>query len=446
FRKAQESTKKFKSAGDKLKSVGSTLTKTVTAPLVGLGTAAMMTGAKFSDQMSTVKAITGATGDEMDKMRELAKEMGRTTRFSASESAEGMEMLGRAGFETEDIMAALPDVLNLASAGAVELGDAADIASNILSGYGMEADETARITDVLARASADSNVDVEGLGEAFKYVGPIASDMGISIEDTAAAIGVLGDAGIQGGQAGRQLRKGLQSLAAPTSEASGLMNELGIEIFDSNGEMKDMPGILSELESGLDGMGTEQKAAALETLFGADAMSAWSVLVNEGADELGDFSEVLADSEGAAGEMADVMEDNLAGSFRELKSALEGIAIEFSELGEGPLRTLVDKLTELARSFSGLSDSTQQWIVIAAGVAAIAGTIISVVGKIIALIPTLMTIIGALVTAVKFIAGVVAAVAGAISTPIWIAIGVIAAAAALIYVFWEPIRDFFIML
>src|SRR5699024_11173105 len=251
FERAASSAQKLEQVGNKMKSVGKTMTAAVTLPVVAMGTAIMTTGAKFDDQMSTVKAVTGATGKEMDNLRSLAKEMGKTTRFSASEAGEGMEMLARAGFETDEIMSALPSVLDLAAAGAVDLGDAADITSNILSGYGMEADETARITDVLARASADSNVDVEGLGEAFKYVGPIASDMGISIEDTAAAIGFLGDAGIQGGQAGRQLRKGLQSPAAPTSEASGLMNELGIEIFDSNGEMKDMPGILSELESGL---------------------------------------------------------------------------------------------------------------------------------------------------------------------------------------------------
>src|SRR5699024_2403670 len=148
------------------------------------------------------------------------KELGRSTRFSAPEAGEGMEMLARAGFDTCEVMDALPSVLDLAAAGADELGDAAEITSYILSGFALDAAESARVAEFLAIASADSNVDVQVLGEAFKYVGPIASDLRVSIEDTAASIGVLGDAGIQGGQAGRQLRKGLQSLAAPTSEAS----------------------------------------------------------------------------------------------------------------------------------------------------------------------------------------------------------------------------------
>src|SRR5699024_1930506 len=224
---------------------------------------------------------------------------------------------------------ALPSVLDLASAGAVDLGDAADITSNILSGFGMEATETARVADILAQASADSNVDVQGLGEAFKYVGPVASSLGVSIEDTAASIGILGDAGIQGGQAGRMLRSGLQSLAAPTDGASKLMKELGIEVFDAEGNMKSMPEVVKQLENGLDGMTAQQKAAALETLFGADAMSAWSILVDEGSESLGEFSGELSGSEGAAAEMAAIMEDNLAGSMRTLMLALEGLSISF---------------------------------------------------------------------------------------------------------------------
>src|SRR5699024_4283041 len=310
---------------------------------------------------------------EMEKMREMAKKMGRTTRFSASESAEGMEMLARAGFETEDILKSIPSVLSLAAAGAIDLGDAADITSNILSGFKMEASETAKVADILAQASADSNVDVHSLGEAFKYVGPIASDMGISIEDTAASIGLLGDAGIAGGQAGRQLRKGIQRLAAPTDQAKSAMKELGIEVFDADGKMRDMPSIISELEKGLEGMSDGQRAAALETLFGADAMSAWSVLIGEGGDALGEFSSELSNSEGAAGEMADVMEDNLAGSMRNLKSALEGLAISFSEMGEGPIRSLIDWVTGLINKFTEMDESTKQWIIIMGAAAAAIG-------------------------------------------------------------------------
>src|SRR5699024_3412666 len=274
--------------------------------------------------------------------------------------------------------------------------------------------------------------DIQGLGEAFKYVGPIASDLGISIEDTAAAIGVLGDAGIQGGQAGRQLRSGLQSLAAPTSQASKLMNDLGIEVFDAEGNMKSMPAVVKELEKGLGGMSAQQKAAALETLFGADAMSAWSVLVNEGSDELGDFSDEVKNSEGAAGDMAETTEDNLAGSMRSLKSALEVAAIGLSELGEGPMRTVIEKATELIRWFDGLSDSTKQWIILIAGVSALIGPFLLILGTMITMIPNL-------VAGIKFLGIVI----GALTSPIGIVVASIIGAASLIYVYWEPIKEFF---
>lgn len=435
FQNATKHADKLQQVSGKMKGVGKRMTTAVTLPIVGMATAIATTGAKFDDQMSTVQAVTGATGKEMDKLREQAKKMGRETRFSASEAAEGQEMLARAGFETTEIMDALPSVLSLAAAGAVDLGDAADITSNILSGFGMEATETARVADILAKASSDSNTDIEGLGESMKYVAPIASDLGVSIEDTTAAIGLLGDAGIQGGQAGRQLRSGLQSLAAPTEKASKLMDELGIEVFDAEGNMKSMPEVVKELEDGLEGMSSQQQAAALETLFGADAMSAWSILVGEGSDELGAFSKELQNSEGTADDMAATMEDNLAGSFRELMSALEGLSIEFYELGEGPLRTLVDKITDAVRWFTGLSDETKQWIMIAAGIAAAIGPIIWVLGSI-------LGAIGPIITAFKILGGVIAA----ITSPIGLVVAAIIAAAVLIYIYWEPIKEFFINL
>lgn len=425
FERAATNASRFEKVGGRMKSVGKTMTAAVTLPIVAMGAAIIKTGAQFDDQMSTVKAVTGATGKEMEQLRGLAKEMGNTTRFSASEAGEGMEMLARAGFETSDIMDSLPDVLNLAAAGAVDLGDAADITSNILSGFGMEASETARVADVLAKASADSNVDVQGLGESFKYVGPVASSLGLSIEDTAASIGLLGDAGIQGGQAGRMLRSGLQSLAAPTSQAANLMNDLGIEVFDANGEMKPMPSVISELENGLKGMSAKQKQAALETLFGSDAMSAWGILVEEGSDSLGKFSDELENSGGAAANMAEEMEDNLAGSFRSLGSALEGLSISFYEMGEGPLKSLVDWITKLVRKFTNMSDSAKQWIIIFAGIAAAIGPLLIVIGTLVSLIP-------------KVIAGfkMLGAVIGFLTGPIGIIIAIIGALiAALIFAY-----------
>src|SRR5690625_5062741 len=182
FERASSSVQKLDRLSSGLKSIGKRMTTDITLPVDAMGTAIVTTGAKFDDQLSTVQAVTGATANEMKKLREQAKELGRDTRFSATQAAEGQEMLARAGFETKEVIEALPSVLNLAAAGAVDLGDAADIASNILSGFGMEATETAKVADILAKASSDSNTDIQGLGESMKYVAPIASDLGVSIE------------------------------------------------------------------------------------------------------------------------------------------------------------------------------------------------------------------------------------------------------------------------
>lgn len=448
FAQAEQASKQLNKAGKSMRDIGSTMTKRVTLPIMGVATAVAVTGAKFDDQMQTVQAVTRASGKELENMRELAKDMGKTTRFSASEAAEGMEMLARAGFETDEIMVAIPEVLNLAAAGAVDLGSAADITSNILSGFKMEADETGRVVDVLAQASADSNVDVESLGEAMKYVAPVASDLGISIEDTTAAIGFLGDAGIQGGQAGRQLRSGLQSLAAPTDQAASLMSELGIEIFDANGKMKDLPSIIGELETGLDGMSDAQRTAALETLFGKDAMSAWSVLIGEGSDELGIFSNELANSNGAAKEMSDTMEDSVAGAFREMKSAIEGLAIEFYEMGDGPLKSLIESVTKLINKFTESSDATKQWVIIIAGVAAAIGPVVWVLGHVATAVSVVMGVVSAFATTLAAGGTAMAAFKAAMLAIMGPVGWVVAAIAALIaigvalYTNWETIQEY----
>lgn len=347
-----------------------------------MGAAALTVGAKFSDQMQIVQAVSGATGAQMDKLREQAKMMGSTTRYSASQAAEGQEALARAGFDTNEIMAALPSTLNLATAGSLDLGAATDIAAGVLRGFGLEADQTGRVSDVLAKTASSTKTNVAGLGESFKYAAPIANTLGISLEDTAAAVGILGNNSIEGGQAGNMLKRGLLNLSAPTKQQTDLMSELGISVFDTNGEMKDLPSVIGELENGLQGMSKQQKLATLSTLFGAQAVSAWSILVDEGSGALGELSGELQNSQGYAQEFADIAEDSLAGSMRNLMAALEGLAISFSELGEGPIRSLVDKITDLIHWFTDLSDTTKQWIIIIGGVVATIGPVLMIIGMI----------------------------------------------------------------
>jgi len=216
----------MKNIGKEMKDVGKGLTLGLTTPIVGMGTAMIMTAANFQSGMNKVKAISGATGKDFEALEEQAKDLGATTKFSASEAADGMSFLAMAGFETNEIISAMPGMLDMAAASGLELADAADIASNIMSGFNMEASEAGRVADFLAKTAASANTDVHQLGSAMSYAAPLASELGISAEETAAAIGFMSDAGIQGTRAGTALRGGLTRLVKPSKEAQGVMNRL----------------------------------------------------------------------------------------------------------------------------------------------------------------------------------------------------------------------------
>lgn len=417
---------KLEGTGKKLQSVGGSLTKNLTLPLTAAAGFAVKLGMDFEQGMAQVAAVSGATAEEMEAMEAQARHLGSTTKYSALQAAEGMEFLARAGFSANEIMEAMPGLLDLAAASGADLGVAADITSNILSGFGMKAAEAGRVADVLALASASSNTSVEGMGEAMKYVAPVAASLGISVEETAAAVGLLGDAGIQGGQAGTVLRKGLLSLASPTDSAAKLMKELGMEMFDADGNMKALPDVMKELENGLEGMTAQQKTATLETLFGAQAVSGWSALIDAGSDSLGDFTGELNDAEGAAAEMAAVMSDTTAGRLLELKSAIEEVGLQLFEALQPALETVIGWLTKLAGWFNNLSDESVQ--------------VIAVVGAIVAAIGPLIGILGTIILAVSKVVGAFSL----ISPPVLIVIGVITALIAIGAALagnWETIKE-----
>lgn len=400
---------KLQKTGDNIKNVGKKLSTHLTLPLTAAAGFAVKLGMDFEQGMAQVAAVSGATADEMEAMEAQARELGATTKFSAMDAASGMEFLARAGFGANEVIAAMPGLLDLAAASGADLGVAADITSNILSGFGMAAEEAGRVADVLALASASSNTSVEGMGEAMKYVAPVAAALGISVEETAAAVGVLGDAGIQGGQAGTVLRAGLLRLASPTDAVAGLMEDLGMEMFDAEGNMKAIPDVLKELENGLEGMTSQQKTAALETMFGAQAVSGWSALLDAGSDKLGDFSGELNNAEGAAAEMAEIMGDTTTGRLLELQSALEEIALQIFGALQPALETVIAILSDLAGWFNGLSDEMVATIVI--------------VGAIVAAIGPFLVILGIVISSIGTVVGALAAI-----SPVgWIVIGVIAA-------------------
>lgn len=381
-RNMDETGKKMQEFGRGMTRIGRNMTTRVTLPIVGIGAAALKVGMDFEEGMSKVQAISGATGDEFKQLESQARELGAETRFSATEAASGMEFLAMAGFETNEILASMPGLLDLAAASGMDLGRTADIASNILSGFNYEAEEAGRVADVLAKGAASANTNVEQLGGAMQYVAPVANTLGLEIEEMVAAVGLMSDAGIQGQQAGRMLRQGFLRLADPTGKAADLIKDLGINVFDAEGNMKNMDGVIAELENGLEGMDAKTRAAALSTIFGSQSTAGWSAMLDRGSKEVDKFTKELEGAEGAASEMAGVMEDNAKGALREFRSAAEEIGIAFSAHMIPMFTDAIRYGTDLVRKFGELDEGTQKNIIKMGALAAAIGPVALVTGSV----------------------------------------------------------------
>ncbi|MEF8680995.1 UNVERIFIED_CONTAM: phage tail tape measure protein [Bacillus cereus] len=319
------------------------------AALVGIVSA----GSNFEQIMSKVAAVSGASGSEMKQLEAQAKELGATTQFSATQAGEGMMYLAQAGFKTGDIMKAMPGMLDLAAAGALDLGTAADIASNIMSGFGLSADKATHTADVLALAASNSNTNVTQMGEAMKYAAGTAHTVGFSMEETSAAIMAMANSGLQGSVAGQAFATSLGRLAKPTKEMRKVMDELNLSFFDQQGKIKPLPTIIKELEDKTGSMTNQQKSATLTTLFGAEAYKNWAALMQEGSEKLEKNTKALEKADGAAAKMAKTMNDNLKGKWIEFTSALEGLAITIFTLIAPALAAIVLGLTQVVRWVDG---------------------------------------------------------------------------------------------
>jgi TP901 family phage tail tape measure protein len=438
----------MKSIGDSMKSAGQTMTTRVTLPIVGLGAAIIKTGADFEESMSKVAAISGATGEDFKKLENQAKELGASTKFSASEAAAGMQYLAMAGFKTQDILSAMPGLLDLAAAGAMDLGRAADITSNIMSGFGIEASKAGHVADVLAKASSSANTNVQQLGEAMVYLAPVSKTLGWTMEEATAAVMALSDAGIQGAQAGAAFSTSLGRLAKPTKEMQSVMKELGLSFFDAQGNMKPLPAIIAELERATKGMTAEQKSAVLTTLFGAEAYKHWAVLVDKGSEALAENIYMLENADGAAKQMADTMSENTKGAWKEFQSAVEGLSIALSDTLLPIVTSVIKKFTEWTRAFSEASPATQNLVLALAAIVAAIGPVLIVLGSLFSSIGTITTAFGALSGAIAAAGGLLPWLGGvltALTGPIGIAIAAIAgliAAGVALYKNWDEIKAF----
>lgn len=333
----------------------------VTAAMGAGVSAAVNVGMSFESQMSKVQAISGATGGELEALTEKAKDMGATTKFSATESGQAFEYMAMAGWKTEDMLGGIEGIMNLAAASGEDLAATSDIVTDALTAFGLSASDSGHFADILAAASSNANTNVGLMGETFKYVAPVAGALGFSAEDTATAIGLMANAGIKGSQAGTALRSIMSRLAKPTDDVAVAMSELGLSILNSDGSMKSLNEITGDLRSSFAGLSEAEKASMAATLGGQEAMSGLLAIVNA-SDE--DFNKLQSAIYGAtdeltgysaAAEMAETMQNNLAGQLTSMRSAAEGLGIELYESVKQPLtdiaKTGVEAVRELTVAF-----------------------------------------------------------------------------------------------
>ena len=328
------------------KNVSRSLKLAVAAAVVAaaaFGAASLKWGVDFEAQMSEVKAISQATIPEIGAMSLLAQQLGRDSAFSAKEAGEAMTFLAMAGFNVDEILIATADTLNLAAAGSMELARAADIASNVLTGFGLPAEEMERVTDVMALTAADANTDIEQMGEALSYVAPQAAAAGWSLESTSAAIGMLGNAGIQGSRAGTTLRQMIVALAAPTDAARIAMNALSLSVVDANGNLMPLHDILAQIDPAA--ISTAKGLGYVNDIFGKRGAPGLIAMVKQGADNFVTFEENLLNASGSAKTMADTKLDNLKGAFTLIKSSVQALGIALTT-GEGGLTSSIQSFLE----------------------------------------------------------------------------------------------------
>lgn len=316
----------------------------------GLSIAAIKVGMGFEEGMSKVQAISGATGGEIKLLTDKAKEMGAKTKFSAGESAQAFQYMAMAGWKTQDMLNGIDGIMNLAAASGEDLALVSDIVTDALTAFGMSAKDSAQFADLLASAASNSNTNVSMLGESFKYVAPVAGALGHSAKDTAFALGLMANAGIKGSQSGTALRASLTNLANPSKKMVEEMDRLGISLVDSNGKVKEGKALYDELRQKFSGLTDAQKTQSAATIFGKEAMSGMLAIINASEGDYNKLYNSLNNSAGAAENMAETMQNNLAGSIEQLGGGLETLGLTAYDKFKGPMKDAIDTATEAVDS------------------------------------------------------------------------------------------------
>ena len=449
--KIDQAGKKMEAFGDSVTHAGQTIMPASMA-VAGLGAAAVKTAADFDAGMSKVAAISGATGEDLDALRDKAREMGAKTKFSASEAASAMEYMAMAGWKTEDMLGGIEGIMNLAAASGEDLATTSDIVTDALTAFGLTAQDSAHFADILAAASSNANTNVAMMGETFKYCAPIAGALGFSAEDVAEAIGLMANAGIKSTQAGTALRTIMNNLSGEVKITGKALGEVTIATTNTDGSMRDLSDILADCRGAFSQLSESERAQAAEALVGKNAMSGFLALMNAAPEDIEKLSTAIENCDGTAAQMAETMQDNLAGQLTILKSQLEELAISFGEMLMPAIRAIVSKIQAFVDKLNGMSESQRKAVLNIGLIIAALGPLLVILGTVISKVGVAMQGFVKLATGVKKLGvavkagtgifGKLGAALGGISAPVLAVIAVIAVLVAAFKHLWDTNEEF----
>lgn len=432
----------LKNVGKKATEVGKSLTTKVTAPLVGIGAVSLKAGMDFDTAMSQVAATMGVTVDEVDELRVFAQEMGSTTAFSATQAAEGLNYMALAGYDSKTAMETLPTVLNLAAAGAMELGAASDMVTDAQTALGLSTEETSVLVDQMAKASSKSNTSVSQLGDAILTVGANAKGLSGGTVELNQVLGLLADNGIKASEAGTHLRNILLAMNPTTDKAAQAWEDLGVSGYDAQGNLRPLEDVFQDLNAAMAGMSSEERTAMITKMFNKTDLASVNALLDTSAERWQELGLAIDDSAGSAAGMADTQLDNMQGSLTLLKSALEGAAISISDVLAPYVRMLADWLNNLVTKFNNLSPSMQKVITIIGVVAAAIGPALVIFGSLATGVGKAINTFSKLTKIVKLAKTGFTVLSSAGLLPIIAVVAAVVAAGILLYKNWDKIKAF----